>query len=294
MLKPCLSSLRAWCLSLGVATLGVPMAAAWAQSPGVRLEPARDEMFNLVVNRRARLGLKVNLQAQDTDSIGARVDAVTPGGPASKAGIRSGDVITRLAGNSLLTAPELPGEPGRSLPGLRLIELAARLGPNDTVPVEYRRGTDRKVVTLVTAGDPRPLEMGSRIIIPRDFAQPNIDAMRSMSSEPDIGDLDIRLPRLAMLYGGELSELELAPLNPDLGQYFGTGEGILVISAPRGSSLGLRGGDVVLAVDQRKPASPSHLLRILRSYDGNESFKIDILRNRKHETITARRDESKQ
>jgi len=293
MLKPRISVVRAGWLALGVATLGFPMTDVQAQAP-VHLEQARDEMFNLVVNRRARLGLKVNLQAQDTDSIGARVDAVTPGGPAAKAGIRSGDVITRLDGNSLLTAPELPREPGRSLPGLRLIELAARLGPNDTVPLEFRRGTDRKVVTLITAGDPRSLEMGNRIVIPRDFAQQSLEGMRAMGSDPEIGDLDIRLPRVAMLYGGELSEIELAPLNPDLGQYFGTSEGILVISAPRGSSLGLRGGDVVLAVDQRKPASPSHLLRILRSYDHDESFKIDILRNRKHETITAKRDEPKQ
>jgi hypothetical protein len=286
------AGLRAGWLALAIATLSWPAVVVQAQAP-VRLEPARDEMFNLVLNRRPRLGLKVNLQAQETDSIGARVDAVTPGGPAAKAGIRSGDLITRLAGNSVLTAPEFPGEPGRSLPGLRLIELAARLGPNDSIPVEFRRGAERKVVSLITAGDPKLLEMGSRIVVPRDFGQ-RYDAMRAMGSDPGLGDLDIRLPRIAMLYGGELSELELAPLNPDLGQYFGATEGILVISAPRGSSLGLRGGDVVLAVDQRKPASPSHLLRILRSYDRDESFKIDILRNRKHETITAKRDEPKQ
>jgi S1-C subfamily serine protease len=284
---------RAGWLAVGVATLSLPPAGIVAQAP-VRLEPARDEMFNLVVNRRPRLGLKVNLQAQESDSIGARVDAVTPGGPAAKAGIRSGDVITRLDGNSLLTAPDMPGEPGRSLPGLRLIELAARLGPNDTVPLEFRRGADRKVVTLITAGDGRPLEMGTRIVVPRDFSAPNMDAIRGMRSDPGVEDLDIRLPRMAMLYGGELSELELAPLNPDLGQYFGATEGILVVSAPRGSSLGLKGGDVVLAVDQRKPASPSHLLRILRSYDRDESFKIDIVRNRKRETLTAKRDEPKQ
>jgi S1-C subfamily serine protease len=121
-----------------------------------------------------------------------------------------------------------------------------------------------------------------------------MDAIQGMRSDPGVEDLDIRLPRMAMLYGGELSELELAPLNPDLGQYFGATEGILVVSAPRGSSLGLKGGDVVLAVDQRKPASPSHLLRILRSYDRDESFKIDIVRNRKRETLTAKRDEAKQ
>jgi S1-C subfamily serine protease len=43
----------------------------------------------------------------------------------------------------------------------------------------------------------------------------------------------------------------------------------------------------VQAVDGRKPSSPAHLLRILRSYDRGESFKLDILRNRKRETVTA-------
>jgi S1-C subfamily serine protease len=45
---------------------------------------------------------------------------------------------------------------------------------------------------------------------------------------------------------------------------------------------------VVQAVDGRKPAGPAHLLRILRSYDRGETFKLDILRNRKRETLTAR------
>jgi len=85
-----------------------------------------------------------------------------------------------------------------------------------------------------------------------------------------------------------LARLELAPLNSDLGQYFGASEGVLVISAPADSALGLKGGDVILAVDGRRPAGPSHLLRILRSYESGESFKLDILRNHKRETVTAR------
>ncbi|HJX87954.1 MAG TPA: PDZ domain-containing protein, partial [Gemmatimonadales bacterium] len=85
-----------------------------------------------------------------------------------------------------------------------------------------------------------------------------------------------------------LARLELAPLNSDLGQYFGVNQGVLVISAPPDSALGLKGGDVVLAVDGRRPAGPSHLLRILRSYESGESFKLDILRNHKRETVTAR------
>jgi S1-C subfamily serine protease len=100
----------------------------------------------------------------------------------------------------------------------------------------------------------------------------------------DVGPGD----RFEFLAGSPLGDLELAPLNPDLGQYFGTTDGVLVIRGPKDSSLGLKGGDVVQAVDGRKPAGPSHLLRILRSYDRGETFKLDILRNRKRETVTAR------
>ena len=118
--------------------------------------------------------------------------------------------------------------------------------------------------------------------------------MQAIGPDPEVESFDVRIPRMAMLFGGELSELELAPLNPDLGQYFGTNDGVLVISAPKSSPLGLKGGDVVLAVDGRKPSSPAGLLRILRSYDGNESFRIDVLRNRKRETVTAKRGDPRQ
>jgi S1-C subfamily serine protease len=91
-----------------------------------------------------------------------------------------------------------------------------------------------------------------------------------------------------LLYGSPLADLELAPLNPDLGQYFGTTTGILVVSVPQDSELKLKGGDVIVAVDGRKPASPSHLLRILRSYEQGESFKLDILRKQKKETVTGK------
>jgi S1-C subfamily serine protease len=93
---------------------------------------------------------------------------------------------------------------------------------------------------------------------------------------------------MPFLYGSPLADLELAPLNPDLGQYFGTDTGVLVISVPPESKLGLKGGDVVLTVDGRKVDSPSHLLRILRSYGDTEAFKAEVLRNRKRVTIDGR------
>ncbi len=267
-------------------------SSAPAQEPTVmHLEHGPDRLMRIMLDRRARLGIKVNLQARETDSIGAYVDAVTPGGPAAQAGIRSGDIITRLDGKSVLAGGAAEGgdvHAHESLPGLRLIELAARLEPNDTVAVEYRRGKDRRTASVVTAEEPDMVfgpgegkRFGFR------FGGPG-----EPGGTVRVGDFMERFetagPHWQFLSGSPLGRLELAPLNSDLGRYFGTDDGVLVISSPKDSALGLRGGDVVLAVDGREPSGPSHLLRILRSYESGETFKLDIMRNRKRETVTAR------
>ena len=258
------------------------------QEPGRPVDPrvevrARgpERVIEFLMNRRARLGLKVNLRARETDSIGAYVDAVTPNGPATNAGIRSGDVITRVDAKSVLTGESSSRDDRESLPGLRLIELAATLEPNDTIPVEFRRGKARRTVTVVAGDEPTIVFRGQPGAGSFDFRYPSESRMAPKPGE----DLFVEGP---FLYGSPLAHLELAPLNPDLGQYFGATTGILIISVPKDSELGLRGGDVVLAVDGRKPESPSHLLRILRSYQDSESFKVEVLRNRKSVSVNGR------
>jgi S1-C subfamily serine protease len=273
----------------------VPGQAGQGQEPAevpspepfeVRVDRGPERMVEFVMNRRARLGLKVNLRARGTDSVGAYVDAVTPNGPAAKAGLQSGDIITKVDGKSVLAGGQAESRERReSLPGLRLIELAARLQPDDTVPIEFRRGKERKTVSVVTADDPDILfragppgrEFGLRYVRPDG---PRRMALLEGEFPDDVGP--------GFLVRSPLADLELAPLNPDLGRYFGATEGILIISVPKDSELGLKGGDVVLAVDGRKPASPSHLLRIMRSYERGEGFKLDILRNGKRESVTGR------
>ncbi len=142
---------------LAAGGLSAPTAAPAQEPEVVQLERGPDRLIRIMMDRRARLGIKVNLQPRETDSIGAYVDAVTPSGPAAQAGIRSGDIITKLDGKSVLSggAAEDDQRGAReSLPGLRLIELAARLEPNDTVAVEYRRGKDRRTASVVTSAEP--------------------------------------------------------------------------------------------------------------------------------------------
>ena len=79
--------------------------------------------------------------------------------------------------------------------------------------------------------------------------------------------------------------LELVPVTPKLGQYFGTDQGLLVVRAPTGQGSGLEEGDVILMIGSRAPENPRHAFRILGSYQPGESVKVDVLRQRKRLTV---------
>jgi S1-C subfamily serine protease len=243
----------------------------------VPLGAGSNEMIRVLSNRRARLGVNVDLQAEAADTIGARIEGVTPGGPADKAGLRAGDIITKLNGQTLYSRETASRNVRQSMPGLRLIELAARLEPNDTVAVEYRRGNDRRTARLVTAEDP------NHFVFRSDSGMFTYERMLPAVR----GGMAATEPLALWMLNSPLGRLELAPINADLGQYFGVTEGVLVIDAPKDSDLKLRGGDVVLSVDGRAPTGPQHLLRILRSYEPGESVRLEIQRNRRRETVTA-------
>ena len=281
-------------LSLALVVGAVPVAA---QEPGpgdrLRVSVSVDSVNTLIATlQRAHLGITVNLLAVDSDSAGALVNSVSPNGPADRAGIRSGDVIVRLAGDSLAEDTEGDDEfaladEGSSLPGLRLFAAAARLQPGDTIDVELLRDGATRHTTLVTEGWP------SRV---RPWASPEGDwGVRlgddSMVVERQYAPLvrgRVFGSGSSFFFAGPLLDLELAPMNDDLGRYFGTSEGVLVIRTPEHSELGLEGGDVVLAVDGRVALGPAHLHRILRSYQPDERFELTIMRDHRKQKIRGR------
>ncbi|HEV8612711.1 MAG TPA: PDZ domain-containing protein [Gemmatimonadales bacterium] len=256
------------------------------------------DRIRMVTQRRARLGVTVDLRASTNDSIGATIESVTPGGPAARAGLKSGDIITKLDGKVVTANAGEKAGMDESLPGLRLVEIAAQLKPHDTVSVEYRREGARKTVSLVTGDEPVmsfefPEGFDRGMLEGTERAKVQMERMlpRSGSGHLEFGPGG---GAFAFAFGGPLMDLELAPLNNDLGQYFGTTEGVLVIDVPKESSLGLKGGDVILSIDGRKATGPSSLLRIMRSYDPGESFKLEIMRNKARMTVSGKLDKPRE
>ena len=72
--------------------------------------------------------------------------------------------------------------------------------------------------------------------------------------------------------------VEFIDLNPELGDYFGSDTGVLVVEADEDSTLGLMAGDVVLAVGAREVETVGRLLRLIRSYDEDEPIRFRIIR----------------
>ena len=226
---------------------------------------------------RPRMGvfLETDRWGSATDSIGAVIQGVTPGGPADEAGIKAGDIIVSANGQAL-------GRTSRrdEAPGEKLVDIIRELEEGETLAVQYRRGGETGSADVVLR------KLGSY-----DYAFRITDSNAVLFAEPDV-DVRIGVPEPGVrfaepltLYESFLSwgwlNIEMVTLDEELGAYFGTSEGLLVISAPKSDEIDLRSGDVIMSIDSRVPQSPSHALRIMRSYDGGETMTIHIMRNKR-------------
>lgn len=104
----------------------------------------------------------------------------------------------------------------------------------------------------------------------------------------DMSELgDFALAETSVWFGMPLtSGLRLAQVGPDLGEYFNTDRGVLVLKANRENALQLQAGDVVLNLDGVMVNSPADFMRALRELTPGEELLIDIKRKLKSQTLS--------
>jgi putative serine protease PepD len=88
--------------------------------------------------RRTVIGAEV--ATGGTSATGARLRAVEPSGPAAAAGLKAGDVVTKIDGHVVED-------------GTDLIALVRKYAPDSVVSVEYRRGTKTQSASVTLVAD---------------------------------------------------------------------------------------------------------------------------------------------
>jgi predicted metalloprotease with PDZ domain len=268
-------------LAVSAATAqGVVAAAEYATQDDVeaqlkaarqKLEEAAHEVADLsaqlgrpLVDRLMLMGegpghavIGVQLDSKDSHD-GAHVRDVSPGGPAAEAGIRSGDVIVSVNGTDVKV----------DHPATEVARLMRSVEPNAKVKIHVLRD-----------GKPADFEVTARPV-------ENAWVMPGMPPHPGM-PFDGFPPGFGAGMHSAIAGMELATLTPQLGAYFGTDKGVLVLRAPRSAAFNLQDGDVILAIDGREPTNGSHATRILGSYQAGEKVKLQIMRQRKRMTVEA-------
>ena len=226
--------------------------------------------------KRPGLGIILGAGSFDADGeveSGATIVAVTPGSPADEAGLQPGDVVVAWNGEPLVDAGKDPRWTAAQA-SRELVARSRRLDEGDAVTLRYLRDGEEHDVTVVA----REIEFGPKVE-PRWVGKPGFEFRVAPGAE-------WRSAQPWFLPLGWL-DMEMVALNPDLGKYFGSETGVLVVRGPEGEeTLGLASGDVILSIGGREVKNPEHVMRILRSYEPDEELTIDIIRHGRSQTLT--------
>jgi serine protease Do len=268
-----------WAVLAGaVALAGVisPVAEVQAQSTVLRAVEA---------GRGARIGASVTTDDNKELTTGVILETVEPGGPADKAGIKAGDLVS-----------EFDGERVRSV--RQFLRLVQETTPGRSVPVVLSRGGQRVTVNVTPerASDVRMFgdDFSMRYLdVPRAFpptppSPPSPPAPGRAPRPPAVFATPAPFEFLGRLFNTRRLGITIEDLDTQLAEYFGVKEGVLVKSVAAdsaGAKAGLKAGDVITGVNGRKVYDSSDVTRALERGEDDAEFTIEITRDKKPQTL---------
>jgi len=214
------------------------------------------------------LGITIGADDDDGPVEGVTILGVSPGGAAAESGFRAGDIITAINGESLTAGNDREAN-------AKLLDFMQGVEEGDELSIEYLRNGKSQVTDV----SPRSMHGGMFAFEfdGSDFSAPGFPVPPNAHNFENF---------LWISGGSGLGDMELVKLTERLGSYFGTGEGLLIVRAPKNEELKLQDGDVIQSIDGRKPTSVNHAMRILGSYQSGETVNIEIMRDKRKRTIS--------
>lgn len=307
----------------GFGVLAASALAAATVWPAVVMAQEREEdSLRYVLYRAVASDVRpiLGVYVATSGETGLRVTSVMEGWPAVEAGIREGDVIVSIDGHELAEPLEEEAErglpAGGSLRERRLRALLKAAPEGEAVEVTLRRNGETMGFTVVPrmfTADVQPsvdwryypswgsldsvglqwqLEALAEEI--REHSERFRDQYERIRERPEtryrFHGTPLASRSLEVHWDGTRRSgrhgLDLLELNPELGSYFGTDEGVLVADVEDDSTLGLRPGDVIVGLDGREVVDIARLYRILDSYEDDEEIGFRIWRDGAETTVT--------
>ena len=262
---------------MGAAALGAsfaPVANAQSGSPRVAVAP-RAEVFALAGGGRIGVSIR-DVEASDkTKSGGVVIESVDDNSPAAKAGLKTGDVVVEFDGERVRSARQFT-------------RLVSETPEGRSVAAAVMRDGQRVSVNVT----PETSDSAFRFFNGKDW--PAFETLRRFETvpaparptTPRPAPLPPTFERFFWTSGSQLG-ITISDLEPQLAEYFGTKEGVLVSSVTADSvaaKAGLKAGDVITSLNGNAVDSPSDLRGRIRDLTGEE-LTIGIVRDKKSMTL---------
>jgi serine protease Do len=203
---------------------------------------------------------------------GVEIKSVEEDSPAAKAGIKEGDIVLEFNGQRVEGVEQFIRMVRETPPGRQCKLAVWRNGAtqNLTATMGQRSGS-----LMAHSGD------GSSFAI----TVPPMPPMPSMPPVPPLPDL----PRSYMSWRSSVLGVESESLTPQLAEYFGVKEGVLVRSVVKNSAAekaGIKAGDVIVKVDDTKVTSPREITSVLRGLRSKRTFPLVVVRKQQEMTLS--------
>ncbi len=262
---------RTAALALAIGLGGGPMVgSAEAQRPGERVRAMRfvEQAAGPQIGLAVREVTPADVERESlVSSRGAVVSAVTDGSPADEAGVRAGDVVVAFDGETVRSARQLS----------RLVQ---ETPPGRAAGITVRRDGARLELEVTPVNRPASAD---------DFRGP-LDRIGRLGEELGRRFEGFRIPEFDVFRSRTRLGIGAQALTPQLADYFGVEEGVLVTHVEEdsaASTAGLRAGDVITAVDDRGVSDVDELRRRLDRVEPDEEFPLTITRDGETLTLSA-------